>query len=120
MIVLDASAILAFLQGEEGAARVEHALAEGVVGSANWSEVAQKVMARGGDWQVAAALLRSYGLRIEPVDERDAEHAAALWKSGTGLSLGDRLCLALGARLGVTVLTADRGWGDSEGIEQLR
>lgn len=40
--------------------------------------------------------------------------------TGTSLSLGDRLCLALGKRLGATVLTADKAWGEGKGIEQVR
>lgn len=120
MIVLDASALLAFLQGEPGADRVEEVLDEAVVGAANWSEVAQKVRASGADWGVASGLLLSYRLRVEPVSHRDAEEAARLWKRGSGLSLGDRLCLAVAARLDAVALTADRAWGESEHVEQLR
>ena len=119
MIVLDASALLAFLQGEPGADRVEEVLDDAVVGAANWSEVAQKVRASGADWGVASGLLLSYRLRVEPVSHRDAEEAARLWKRG-GLSLGDRLCLAVAARLDAVALTADRAWGESERVEQLR
>lgn len=120
MTVLDASAVLAFLQGEDGAEHVEPTLNGGVVGAANWSEVAQKIRAGGADWGMARSLLMSYGLRIEPVSEQDAEIAAELWRRGSGLSLGDRLCLALADRLKTTVLTADRAWGESERITQLR
>ena len=50
MTVLDASALLAFLQGEPGADLVEASLHAGAVcGAANWSEVAQKVLDAGGD-----------------------------------------------------------------------
>lgn len=111
MIVLDASAVLAFLQGEPGADRVESALAESVISAANWSEVAQKVMSRGGDWSLAAGLLEHYGLRVEPVTAADAVRAAQLWRKGSGLSLGDRICLALAGRLAATALTADQAWG---------
>ncbi|SHI62733.1 PIN domain nuclease, a component of toxin-antitoxin system (PIN domain) [Tessaracoccus bendigoensis DSM 12906] len=120
MIVLDASAVLALLQGEPGAPRVEEALEEGVIGAANWSEVSQKVLSRGADWGQARELLLSYGLRVEPVTEADAELAASLWRPGAGLSLGDRLCLALGRRLGCSTLTADRAWGSTARVEQLR
>ena len=120
MIVLDASAVLAFLHGEPGADRAESMLSEGVVGAANWSEVAQKVTSRGADWLHAKALVLSYGVGIEAVTEADAERAAALWRRGSGLSLGDRLCLALGQRLGCDVLTADRAWGEPAGVVQLR
>ena len=47
MNLFDSSALLCFLQGEAGADAVERALADGgLCGAANWSEVAQKVIAR--------------------------------------------------------------------------
>lgn len=121
MSVLDASALLCFLQDETGADAVEAALVDGgVVGSANWSEVAQKVFQRGGNWELARSLLLSYGLSIEPVSEADAELAARLWLELQSLSLGDRLCLALGERQGASVLTTDRQWPRSSTIIQVR
>lgn len=110
MTVLDASAVLAFLKGEAGAGDVESRLTDAVCGAANWSEVSQKVRQTSGDWQLARELLLSYGVRVEPVTEADAERAALLRRTGSGLSLGDRLCLALGARLGEEVLTTDTAW----------
>ena len=119
--MLDASALLAFLRGERGADLVEHALDAGAVcGAANWSEVAQKVLAHDRDWSLARALLQSYGLTVEPVTEPDAEWAAARWRVGEGLSLADRLCLALGERLDDEVVTADRSWGTGARIRQIR
>ena len=35
---------------------------------------------------------------------------ARLWHRGSGLSLGDRFCLALAKRLDCPALTADRAW----------
>lgn len=121
MRVFDASALLAYLQGEAGADRVHEALSPGdVCGAANWSEVAQKVRAHGGDWSLSRALLTASGLRVEPVGVADAERAAALWRAGSGLSLGDRLCLALAERLDAEVWTADRSWGDGGRVRQIR
>lgn len=110
MTVLDASAILAFLKGEAGAASVAERLDGAVCGAANWSEVAQKVRQSGADWPLARELLLSYGLHVEAVTEEDGEVAATMWSPGAGLSLGDRLCLALGARLNRDVLTTDSAW----------
>jgi ribonuclease VapC len=119
--VFDASALLAYLEGEDGAAVVEMALeAGGVCGAANWSEVAQKVRGHGRDWSLARSLLLSYALAIEAVTADDAERAAQRWRSGQGLSLADRLCLALGDRLDAPVLTADRSWGAAGRIRQIR
>lgn len=121
MNVLDASALLAFLQGELGAERVEQVLGEGAAcGAANWSEAAQKVRAAGRDWPSARQLLSTYRLTIEPVTVADAECAARLWAAAPSLSLGDRLCVALGHRVGGPVWTADRAWGDDAPIRQLR
>ncbi len=121
MNVFDASALLAFLQAEEGSDLVESGLtAESVCSAANWSEVAQKVMSHKQDWGLVKALLQSYGLAVKPVLAVDAELAAMSWRPGSGLSLADRLCLALGQRLGAEVWTADLSWGNGHGIKQIR
>lgn len=119
--VVDASALLAFVQGEAGSQAVEAALAGGALcGAANWSEVAQKVRAAGRDWDLVRALLLSYSVTVEPVVAADAEWAAHRWRSGEGLSLADRLCLALAERVDAPVLTADRSWGTGGRIRQVR
>lgn len=119
--MLDASAILAFLQQEKGASVVEKALLAGAVcGAANWSEVAQKVRARHRDWDLARALLLGYDLELVPVTVELAELAADRWATTPALSLGDRLCLALGEVLDRPVLTADRAWGRAGRIRQIR
>ena len=121
MSVVDASALLAFVQGEQGSDHAEAVLAGGArCGAANWSEVAQKVSAAGRDWGLVRALLVSYDLTVESVIEDDAEWAARRWRHGEGLSLADRLCLALGNRLDVEVWTADAHWGSAGRIRQLR
>ncbi len=121
MSVVDASVLLAFAQGEEGAGQAEVLLEEGAsCGAANWSEVAQKVGAAGRDWPLVRALLMSYNLAVEAVIEEDAEWAAGRWRRAEGLSLADRLCLALGERLDVDVWTADTSWGSAGRVRQLR
>ncbi|MDE0117808.1 MAG: PIN domain-containing protein [bacterium] len=120
-VVLDASAILAFLLNEDGAEAVEAALTgDSCCGAANWSEVSQKVLAAGRDWGIVRALLESYGIRVEAVTSDDAEWAARRWKRGEGLSLADRLCLALGERADSQVLTADLAWGSAGRVIQIR
>jgi len=119
--VFDASALLAFLQGEDGDVEVEERLSEGgLCGAANWSEAAQKMRSHGREWDLAGALLTSYGVAVEPVIQADAEWAATRWRRGEGLSLADRLCLALGERVDGTVWTADLSWGHDGRIRQIR
>ena len=122
MIVFDASALLAFLQSEPGSNEVDRLLEVGGACSAvNWSEVAQKLRAAGADWNAARDILLSYPLTIEPVTAADAEEAAGLWRRGSGLSLADRLCLALGHRLAADrIVTADRAWAEMDGVQVIR
>jgi ribonuclease VapC len=111
-IVLDASALLAYLKGEPGGDRVDEVLAESVMSSVNWAEVIQKSIAASVDVDGMLDDLQSLGLLVEPFTPEDGEMAGRLWEQTrqAGLSLGDRACLSLGLRLGVTVLTSDRSW----------
>ena len=121
MNLFDSSALLSFLQNEPGSDVVERELTVGGrCSAANWSETAQKIIARGADWDLARALVLSYDLVVEPVLAEDAEKAARLWRTGTSLSLADRLCLATADRLAATVWTADTAWGASDTIRQIR
>ena len=91
---------------------------EGVIGAANWSEVLQKTRQHGAPAGVVGRLLASFGLSIAGVTAADAELAAELWQPRSGLSLGDRLCLALGQRMRLPVATTDESWASvSNGLE---
>ncbi len=114
-VVVDASLVLAWLQDEAGSDEAEPLLMEGLIGAANWSEVLQKVRQHGVRAGVVARLLASFGLQVVDVTADDAQIAAELWRAGTSLSLGDRLCLALGLRLRLEVATADGAWGGIDG-----
>lgn len=113
--VVDASIVLAWLQDEPGADEAERHLVGGIIGAANWSEVLQKARQHGADAELVARLVVSFGLEVADVTRKDGERAAALWRRGSGLSLADRLCLALGLRLGAAVVTADNTWAELEG-----
>jgi PIN domain nuclease of toxin-antitoxin system len=108
--VLDASAILAWLQDEPGSDAVDGLLRSAVVSAVNWSEVMQKTRQHGRDAHETAALLEALGLTVVDCTKEDAEAAAALWRAGRPLSLADRFCIALGARLRTEVVTAEQGW----------
>ncbi|MDQ3690730.1 MAG: type II toxin-antitoxin system VapC family toxin [Chloroflexota bacterium] len=113
--VVDASVLLAWLQDEPGADEAEPLLMEGLIGAANWSEVLQKAAQHGAPTGIVARLLASFGLTVVDVTAADAEVAAGLWHPGTHLSLADRLCLALGQRMGLDVVTADSAWAQLDG-----
>ncbi|TFU25779.1 type II toxin-antitoxin system VapC family toxin [Thermus tengchongensis] len=121
-VVLDASALLAFLLKEPGGERVKEALLQGaVMGAVNLAEVGSKLAERGLDPGEVFARLRARGilgqtLEVFPFTEEDALEAARLrpLTRPLGLSLGDRACLALARRLGLPALTADATW---EGLD---
>lgn len=118
--VLDSSAVLAWLRNEPGAAAVHARLRSAVISAANWSETWQKLAQHGVDADRATRRLRTLGLRVEQLTEADAVTAARFWSRtrDAGLSLGDRCCLALGARLQLPALTADTAWAglDLDGV----
>ncbi|MGK7912876.1 MAG: type II toxin-antitoxin system VapC family toxin [Synechococcus sp.] len=113
-VVLDASALLAYLQGEVGSDVVQDMLSESVMSSVNWAEVIQKSIVAGVDVEGMQEDLAALGLKISPFTVAEAEIAGRLWESTReyGLSLGDRACLSLGLRLNVPVITADRAWAN--------
>ena len=123
--VLDASALLAYLQREPGADSVRAVLGGALMSTVNWTEVIQKAA---GSQSEAAALrgdLESLGLALEPFSASQAGIAGSLREPTMefGLSLGDRACLALAIEKGETILTADRVWARLRlgiGIEVIR
>lgn len=120
-MIFDSSALIAYLRQEPGAHVVrDHLENGGQCSAANWAEVAQKVEEFGMTWVPLRSLLLSFKLVVEPVTMRDAESAARLWVRGTGLSLADRLCLALGERVGAEVLTCDKQWDGRPGVVLAR
>ena len=111
-VVLDASALLAYLQEEPGGEQVGAIIAQAVMSTVNWSEVTGKARDRGVDTLGLREDLASLGLSFEPFSADQAELAGQFRECTRrhGLSLGDRACLALGYDRGETVYTADRVW----------
>jgi ribonuclease VapC len=109
-VVLDASALIAFVGEEQGADQVETVIRAATVSAVNWAEVLQRADRAGADATLAADTLKGLGVRIEPSGEDDAVRAARLQRDNPALSLGDRFCLALAQRLEQPAYTADPAW----------
>jgi PIN domain nuclease of toxin-antitoxin system len=109
--VLDSSALLALLLEEAGAERVEAILDGSLISVVNVAEVAATLARHVGIEEVRLILANSGPLPVA-ADEETAIDAGLLRPvtDVAGLSLADRFCLALGRRLGVPVVTADRAW----------
>lgn len=122
--VLDASALLAYLNDEPGADVVEKALAAGsAIGTVNWAEVLSKAMETGIAPETLATELEKRGilgntLDVLPLTIEDSMEIARLrpLTKSFGLSRGDKACLALGKRLRIPILTADRIWAEVPGV----
>lgn len=120
MTVLDASAVLALLLAEPGEQKVAAAILAGArMTTVNFCEVATRYARAGATEAELRGLLDRLPVALIAVDA-DLALRAALLSTPTreaGLSLGDRICLALAQREGVPALTADRAWvGVAAGI----
>lgn len=112
-LVLDSSAILAVIHQEPGWEKLSKTLLEtAAVSTVNLAEVQSKLVSSGWHpedaWEDANAVVRW-------VFAFTAEHANTtgtliLQTRPSGLSLGDRACLALALELNAPVYTADRSW----------
>lgn len=111
-VVLDASALLAYLQAEPGSDEIEPVLDGAAMCTVNWAEVIQKAKAAEVETATLRADLEALGLELAPFTSSQAEIAAELWQStrDIGLSLGDRACLALGLDTDRPTFTTDRAW----------
>lgn len=113
VVVLDASAILAFLQSEPGSEKLaDELLDRSVASTVNLAEVQGRLVANGFSPDEAWELATSVARESEMFTGQQAKLAGDLIRhtAKAGLSLGDRACLALGMTLKAEIYTADRTW----------
>jgi ribonuclease VapC len=110
--VLDASALLALVNSEAGAAAVGDLLDDSVINAVNLSEAAATLCERGVPAEGTRHILGTLRLTVVALDEALAYRVAELRRltKKQGLSLGDRACLATAERLSARAVTADRMW----------
>lgn len=113
-VILDASALLALLNKEPGAAVVEGILSHSVMSAVNAAEVMTELYTKLNlPIEQAQGIIITLVNKIIPFDLKLATEAAKLRKETKllGLSLGDRACLALSNELHLPIYTADKIWG---------
>ena len=116
MLVIDSSALMAFIRDESGAAMVEKLLPDGFMMSVvNYAETKGKLIGSGTHTpQQVNQALEAFGALLEIVDcdRTQAENLAFFYarRNPYGLSLGDCACLALAEARGLSVLTAEQSW----------
>ncbi len=111
--VLDASAVLAFLLKEPGQHAVADAMAAGAaVCAGNLAEVITVLVRGNFTAEEATEIVADLPVTCFDLDFDLAMRCGVMFTvtKSVGLSLGDRICLALAVREGVPALTADRAW----------
>jgi len=113
-VVLDSSALLALINNESGATRVEELLGNIVMSSVNVAEVASTLCAILDNEEELQLAIEPFIHSIIEFDKLQAYTTASLKNSTKhiGLSLGDRACIALGITLGLPIYTADKIWAE--------
>jgi PIN domain nuclease of toxin-antitoxin system len=112
MIVLDASALLAYLFKESGHEVVAQYMGDCCLSTVNLSEVIGRFARDGHDPQQVFTRLSAAGIEFVPFTAVQATLAASLLPQTKplGLSLADRACLSLALARNIPVITADQAW----------
>ena len=124
-VVVDASALLALVNGEPGMSVVSEAIPGAAISAVNLSEVIAKLTEGEMPEGEIGVSLGGLGLDVVAFDA-DQAYTAGLLRARTrsrGLSFGDRACITLGIKLGCDVLTADRDWAGLDlgvGVKLIR
>lgn len=124
MIVVDTSAIVAVLFGEEGGSQLEHRLLgeQCVMSAATRVELGIVIEAKKGaaGMQLLEELLGRVGIEIVPVGTELAEDAIVAWRRfgkgrhPAGLNFGDTFSYALARRLGQPLLFVGDGFSHTD------
>jgi ribonuclease VapC len=113
-VVLDASALLALMRHEPGAATVAGHLGHSAISTANLAEAYGRLLREisSPDPDDVRRDIEMLKLTVHPFDVEQAFFAGLLEPATRklGLSLRDRACLALAKKLQARVLTTDRMW----------
>jgi PIN domain nuclease of toxin-antitoxin system len=114
VIVLDASVVMAFFKQEPGWDSVATHLRSSAVSTVNAAEVMSRFADVGSDPDFVHQQLVATECEIVPATVAHALIAARLrpLTRHLGLSLGDRICLALAIERQCPALTADRNWAN--------
>jgi ribonuclease VapC len=101
-VVLDASALLAFLRNEPGADEVAAVLRMSSISAFSLAKTISKMVEYGKPLDDVAYQIDWLHIAVIPFDAEQAKIVASLWRitRALGRSLGDRACLGLGIKMG--------------------
>jgi len=107
------------MNGEPGADKVVAVLPGAYLSSVNFAEIISRLCDWGKSVSEGISDVEGLGVEVVPLDYDLAAAVGELrpLTRSLGLSLGDRACLALGRKLGLPILTADRAWAGLSGFD---
>ncbi|MGE3979227.1 MAG: type II toxin-antitoxin system VapC family toxin, partial [Nitrospira sp.] len=109
--VIDASAMLAFVNREPGCDVVRGYLRGSVMSAVNYAEVLQKLVERSYEQTMLNDVISNLRIEIVPFDRMLAEQVARLYPvAHKGVSLADRACMSLGLAGKLPIVTDDYEW----------
>lgn len=111
-VVLDSSALIAFINRESGAELVEKYLPNAVMSCVNVAEVVAVLCLVDVPEIVIRNIINDLNIEIISFDQEQALQAGLLRKKtkAAGLSLGDRACITLSSIKNLTLVTANKIW----------
>ena len=114
--MLDASALLAFVNGEPGGDLVPLTTGEAMMSAVNLSESISVMITQGMSEASVRKQLASILLEVLDFDRSCAENAGFMIQKTKpfGLSLGDRACLATALDRHIPALTGDHSWSKTD------
>lgn len=84
---------------------------DSTVSAVNYAEVLQKAARVGIVAEKIDSQMDAFGITVSPFNRLDVRLAASFYRHRSGLSLADRVCLALARSVASPAYTADRLWG---------
>lgn len=112
--VFDASVLMAILQDEPGADMGVQLLSNAAISIVNYAETTTNLGRRGASASALERALKPFEQNVVALTKDISLKAGLLAgeASHLSLSLGDRVCIATGLALKLTILTADRAWAE--------
>ena len=110
--LIDSSALLAVIYNERGMEKAQEYFENSYMSVVNASECFIVLNKNGMPFDIAQNLLESIISKFIPLEYNDAKIIAEVKNSNKdlGLSLGDSTCIAIGNKLDLQIITADKAW----------
>lgn len=114
--VIDSSALLAIIYSENSSDETQIDFDHSYMSVINATECIIVLNRNGMPIEVAQNLLESIITKFIPTEYNDTQLIARVESENTeiGLSLGDSTCIALGNKLNLQIITADKAWSKAK------